>query len=146
MSVFLGADHGGLELKNEIKGYLKEKGVENKDLGTGSSDSCDYADFALKVAKEVVENKDSIGILVCGTGIGMSMAANKVKGIRAALCSNEYMARMAREHNNANILCLGARVLGKETALKIVETFINTPFTAEERHKRRVKKIMEMEG
>ena len=146
MKVFLGADHGGLELKNEIKRYLKGKGIEHKDLGTYSSDSCDYPDFALKVAKQVVENAGSAGILVCGTGIGMCMAANKVKGIRAALCTNEYMARMAREHNNANILCLGARVLGKETALKIVETFLNTSFTAEERHKKRVEKIMEIEG
>ena len=145
MKVFLGSDHAGFELKNEIKKYLKEKTIENHDLGCRSTDSCDYPDFALKVAKEVVGNGGSIGILICGTGIGMCMAANKVKGVRAALCTNEYMARMAREHNDANVLCLGARVLGKDAALKIVETFINTPFSGEEKHKKRIKKIMEVE-
>jgi len=142
--VYLGADHGGFELKERIKGFLKGK-AETVDLGTDSEKSCDYPDFGRKVAESVVKDKGSLGILVCGTGIGISIAANKVRGARAALCHNEFTARMAREHNDANILCLGGRVLGEKEALKIVDVFLETGFSEDERHARRARKIMEIE-
>lgn len=141
MKVYIGSDHGGFQLKEKIKGLLEEKGLEISDLGTQGTESCDYPDFAKAVAEKVASEPEAKGILICGTGIGMSMTANKAKGIRAALCHNEFTAQMAREHNNANVLCLGERVLDESTALKIVEVFLETGFSGEERHARRVKKI-----
>ncbi len=142
--VYLGADHGGFGLKEKIKAHLKGK-AEVVDFGTDSEESCDYPDFGRKVAESVVKGKGSLGILVCGTGIGVSMAANKVRGARAALCHNEFTAKMAREHNDANVLCLGGRVLDEKEALKIVDVFLETDFSSDERHARRVEKIMEIE-
>ena len=142
--VIIGSDHGGFELKEELKKYLISKGVEVEDIGIHSNESCDYPDFAAKVAKNVQEKRD-LGIIICGTGLGVSMTANKFKGIRAALCYDEYTARMAREHNNANVLCLGGRTTKLKGAKKIVDVFLSTNASEEERHKRRVDKISVIE-
>lgn len=143
MKIIIGSDHGGFSYKNEIINYLKSRNIEVEDVGTHSDASCDYPIFAQKVAQKVAQaNSENIrGILVCGTGIGMSISANKVKGIRAALCSDLFSARATREHNNSNILCLGERVLDKALMLKIVETWLDTPFSMEERHLRRIEMI-----
>lgn len=145
MNVLIASDHAGFEVKEEIKKFLYRRGIKFKDFGTKSNKSCDYPDFALKVSKKVLKGKETLGVLVCGTGIGMCMAANKVKGVRAALCTNEFMAKAAREHNNANVLCLGARVIDRERALRIVNIFLNTPFSKEKRHIKRVNKIKKIE-
>ena len=146
--VFLGADHAGFKLKENIRQWLKEKGIEFVDLGVYSAEPVDYPAYAERVAREVGNAGEgkALGVLACGTGIGMGMAANKVRGVRAAVCHDEFTAEMARAHNNANLLCLGARVLqtGGE-ALKIVERFLETGFSAEERHGRRVKMIYGLE-
>lgn len=144
MKIALGSDHGGFKLKNEIISYLKENGYEIKDFGTYTTESCDYPEYAEKVA-EVVSNKEfDFGILVCGTGIGISMSANKVPGIRAALCSDTFSAHATREHNNANILALGERVVGPGLAIDIVKTFLNSEFEGG-RHQNRIDKISEIE-
>jgi len=140
MKISIGADHGGFKLKEEIKDHLKKRKIAFKDLGTFSEESVDYPDIGKRVARAVASKKYKFGILVCGTGLGMSMVANRVKGIRAALCHNVYTAKMSRAHNDANILCLGGRVLKKALALKIVEAFLKTPFEGG-RHLRRVRKI-----
>lgn len=142
--VFLGSDHAAYSHKQAIIKHLNKDGFVIEDLGPHNEDSCDYPDYAKKVAEAVVK-ENCLGILICGTGIGMSMAANKVRGIRAALCCNEYMAEMAREHNNANVLCLGARVISEEEAIKISDKFLKTDFSGDERHSRRVCKIMKIE-
>ncbi|MBD9304166.1 MAG: ribose 5-phosphate isomerase B [Lachnospira sp.] len=134
----LGCDHGGYNLICAIKKYLDEKGIEYKDFGTYSTDSVDYPVYGYKVAKAVASGECELGILMCGTGIGMSMAANKVKGIRAALCSDCFSAQATREHNNANVLCLGARVIGPELAFRIADTFLDSKFSNDERHIRRI--------
>lgn len=144
MKIFIGSDHGGFKLKEEIKEYLEELNYEYEDIGTENKESCDYPDFAYKVAKKVAETKGR-GIVICGTGIGVSMAANKVKGIRAALAFNEYTAKMSREHNNSNVLCLGERTTKEALAKKIVKVWLDTKFSKEERHHRRVDKIMKLE-
>ena len=143
MKIIIGSDHGGYNYKNEIINYLKSQSIDFEDVGTYSDASCDYPVFAKKVANKVADaNTDSVrGILICGTGIGMSITANKIKGIRAALCSDLFSAKATREHNNSNILCLGERVLDKALMLKIVETWLNTPFSNEERHIRRIEMI-----
>lgn len=143
MKIIIGSDHGGFNYKNKIIDYLKSQNIEVEDEGTYSSDSCDYPVFAKKVAKIVAQaNSDDVrGILICGTGIGMSISANKVKGIRAALCSDLFSAKATREHNNSNILCLGERVLDENLMLKIVEIWLDTPFSNEERHIRRIEMI-----
>ena len=135
--VFIGSDHGGYNLKEKIKEVFSNSGYEFEDVGTTSTDSCDYPVYAEKLAKKVTETNGR-GILVCGTGIGMSMAANKEKGIRAALCHDTFSAKATREHNDANILCMGARVVGPGLALMIVDTFLDTPFSNDERHIRRI--------
>ena len=140
MKIAIGADHGGFELKRTLAAKLSDLGHEVIDLGTDSSASVDYPDFADQVCGQVLDGKAHCGILVCGTGIGMSMAANKYRGIRAALCANEYSARMSREHNNANVLCLGDRVLGKGLAESIVEVWLSASFGGG-RHQRRVDKF-----
>lgn len=140
--IFLGSDHGGFDLKEIIKNYLKKNNIEYKDKGPLKLDNeDDYPDFALKVAKEVAKDKKNKGILICGTGIGMCMTSNKVKGVRAALCYDKKTAKLSREHNNANILCLGARTARKREALKILNVWLNTSFSTEKRHKRRVEKM-----
>lgn len=140
MEIAIGADHGGFELKQTLVAKLNDLGHGVIDLGTDSAASVDYPDFAEQVCDQVLNGKAQYGILVCGTGIGMSMAANKYRGIRAALCDNEYSARMSREHNNANILCLGDRVLGKGLAENIVEVWLSASFEGG-RHQRRVDKF-----
>jgi len=141
----IASDHGGLELKRRLVEYLEARDYEVLDLGTDSPESVDYPDFAEKLCRAIFDGKADRGILICGTGIGMSITANKFKGIYAALCTNEFMARMSREHNDSNVLCLGGRVLGDEAAKGIVEVWLNTPF-AGGRHTRRTDKIKEMEG
>lgn len=139
----IGSDHGGFALKEAIKKHLEERGLEYKDYGTYSSASCDYPVYGRAVAKAVAAGECQLGILICGTGIGISITANKVPGVRAALCSDCFSAEATRLHNNANILALGARVLGEGLALKIVDTFLDTPFSNDERHIRRISMIEE---
>lgn len=138
MTIAIGCDHGGMELKQQIIEHLKERGIVCEDTGCYSTESCDYPVYAKKVTDLVTAGTCELGILVCGTGIGMSIAANKVKGIRAALCSDCFSAEATRLHNNANVLCIGARVLGAGLACKIVDIFIDTPFSNDERHIRRI--------
>lgn len=145
MRIIVGSDHGGRRLKAEIKELLHSMKIATEDVGCHSDESCDYPDFALPVAEKVAAGEFDLGILICGTGIGMSIAANKVKGIRCAVVSDEYSARMSREHNNANILALGERVVGSDLAKSIVKTWVSTEF-AGDRHLRRVQKIHEIEG
>ena len=143
--IALGCDHGGFPLMQEIKAHLDELGLAYKDFGTFSEDSCDYPIFAEKAARAVSAGECDRGILVCGTGIGISIAANKVKGIRAALCSDCFSAEMTRRHNDANMLALGGRVLGAGLALKIVDTFLTTGFDGG-RHQRRIDLISGIEN
>ncbi len=145
MKIAIGADHGGFALKEEIKKFLQNAGYDVTDFGTNSEESIDYPDIAYPLAKAVSEGRYDRGILICGTGIGMSLVANKVKGIRAALCSDVYSARYSVRHNNANILTFGGRVLGVELAKEIVRVWIEEKFSEEERHIRRVKKILDLE-
>lgn len=137
LKVALGCDHGGYVLKENIKNYLKAQGVEYKDFGIYSKESSDYPVIAQEVAKDVAAGKFDRGVLICGTGIGMSIAANKVRGIRAVALENTYSARVSRAHNNANILCLGERVIGEHLALDILDMWLKTGFEGG-RHKRRV--------
>ena len=137
MKIGIGNDHSALELKAEIVGFLKESGHEVVDYGTNSPESCDYPVYGEKVARAVAAGEVDQGILICGTGLGISLAANKVKGIRAAVCSGPFTAKMARAHNNCNILAFGARVVGAELAKMIVDTWLNTEFEGG-RHQRRV--------
>jgi ribose 5-phosphate isomerase B len=144
MKIALGADHAGYQLKDKIKQHLEQQGLEVRDEGTLSGESVDYPDYARLVARDVNEQRADFGILVSGTGIGMAMAANKVSGIRAANVGSEYQAEMSREHNNANVLALGARVVKEDDALRIVDKWLATQF-AGGRHGRRVEKISEIE-
>lgn len=145
MKLAIGSDHGGYELKEYIKKHLEKKGIEFVDCGTDSDESVDYPEFGHKVAEAIKEGKCDRGIVVCGTGIGISISANKVPGIRCALCSDCYSARMSREHNNANVLALGARVIGQDLALEIVDTWVKAEFEGG-RHERRVNKIADIEN
>ncbi len=138
MKIVIGSDHGGYELKLEIIKHLTERGFEVKDIGCDSPASCDYPIYAKAAAKEIQSGDAELGILICGTGIGMSMAANKEDGIRAALCHDVFSAKATREHNDANILCMGARVIGPGLAELVVDTFLDTPFSNDERHVRRI--------
>ena len=142
--IAIGCDHGGFELKNRIEKHLEEKGVEFKDFGTYDEQSCDYPDIAKTVCESIVKCECDRGILVCGTGIGMSMAANKIKGIRAAHLTDVYSAKMTKMHNNANVICLGGRVTGEELAYMIVDMWLETEF-AGGRHQKRIDKISELE-
>lgn len=144
MKIAIAADHGGFELKDSMVEYIKSLGNEVIDLGTNSADSVDYPDYAKKVCEEIQQGNSDLGILICGTGIGMSLAANKFEGIRAACVSDVYSAKMSRNHNNANVLCIGARVIGDEVAKLIIKTFLENEFEAG-RHQRRVDKIMAIE-
>ena len=143
--IAIGSDHGGYALKQEIMAHLRELGLEYKDYGTYSEESCDYPVYGEAVGRAVAGGECDRGIVICGTGIGISIAANKVKGVRAALCGDCYSAEMTRRHNDANILALGARVLGSGLALKIVDTFLQTEFDGG-RHARRVELIRELES
>lgn len=139
----LGSDQGGYALKQEIIKYLEEREIPYKDFGSYNEESVDYPIYGKAVAKSVASGECEKGILICGTGIGISITANKVKGIRAALCTDCFMAEATRLHNDANILALGGRVVGSGLAVKIVDTFLNTPFSGEERHQRRISMIEE---
>ena len=139
--IAIGSDHGGFELKKAIMAHLDKRGLEYKDFGTYDKASCDYPEYGKAVAHAVASGEYERGIIICGTGIGISISANKVPGIRAALCTDCFMAEATRLHNDANILALGGRVVGEGLALKIVDTFLDTPFSNDERHIRRISKI-----
>lgn len=143
--VALGSDHGGYALKQEIIKHLEEKGIVCKDFGCKDTKSCDYTDFGQAAAKAVASGECQTGIVICTTGIGISIIANKIKGIRCALCSDTVSARLTREHNDANMLALGAGITGVNLALGIVDTFLAAPFSGEGKHCRRVSKITELE-
>ncbi len=136
--IALGCDHGGFDLKQEVKRYLEQNRIEYKDFGCNDKNSCDYPDFGRAAAEAVADGTCEKGIVICTTGIGISIAANKVKGVRCALCSEPLSAKMTRLHNDANMLALGGAMIGTNMALEIVETFLNTEFSEEEKHKRRV--------
>lgn len=142
--LYLAADHGGFELKEAIKKHLDRKGVEYIDCGTHTPDSIDYAIIAKKACDEIVKDKENMGILCCGTGIGISMAANKVNGIRAACCSDYFSAKYTRLHNNANVLCMGGRVVGVGLATELVDVFLETGFEGG-RHQRRIDQLTDIE-
>lgn len=143
MKISLGCDHGGLELKNEIKAHLEARGFECRDFGTYTKDSCDYPDYARPAAEAVASGECERGILVCTTGIGVSITANKVNGVRCALLHDKMSARLTREHNDANMMALGQGTTGAKLALEIVDMFLDTPFSEGERHCRRLSKIEE---
>lgn len=146
MRVALGCDHGGYGLKQEVIKYLETKGIEYKDYGCRSLQSCDYPEFGSAAARAVALGECERGIVICTTGIGISIAANKIKGIRCALCSEPVSARLTREHNDANVLAMGAGIVGTNLALGIVDTFLNTEFSGEEKHSRRVAAISAIES
>lgn len=143
MNLYIGSDHAGYSMKNSLKEYLIGAGHDVVDLGAFSEDSVDYPDIAREVSEKVLENPGAFGVLICGTGIGMQMTANKLRGIRATVATNEGMAEMSRKHNDANVITLGGRTTDIELAKKIVDKFLATEFEAEERHVRRVRKIEE---
>ena len=143
--IFVGSDHGGLELKSALISALQQRGLDVKDCGTENSDSVDYPDFAVKVSEAVSRGDAKLGVLVCGTGIGMSIVANKFPGVRAALVTDEFMAQMAKEHNNANILVLGGRVLAEDHAIKMLNVWLDSEYEGG-RHQRRLDKIAEVEA
>src|SRR5579862_4283305 len=145
MKVALGADHGGFELKEKIRQHLVDRGVSVEDIGTHSAAPVDYPDYARAVGEKVVAQRADRGILVCGAGIGMSIAANKIPGIRAANVHTEVEAQLSREHNNANVLTLGGRLIDDASALKIVDRWLNTEFSKDSRHVQRLEKITELE-
>ena len=144
MKIAIGNDHSAVELKNIIVDFLKEKGIEVLNLGTDSSESCDYPVYGEKVGRAVVSGEADLGITICGTGVGISLAANKVKGIRACVCSDPYTAKLSRMHNNTNVLAFGARVVGSELAKMITEEWLDAEFEGG-RHQRRVDMIMAIE-
>lgn len=139
--IAIGSDHGGFALKKALMAHLDKRGLAYKDFGTYTEASCDYPVYAKAVAHAVADGECERGILICGTGIGVSMTANKVPGIRAAVCGDCFSAEATREHNDANILCMGARVVGEGLALKIADAFLDTPFSNDERHIRRISQI-----
>ena len=146
MKISIGCDHGALELKNVLVDYLTKKGHEIKDFGTYTAASCDYPEFAEAAAKAVANGECDKGIVLCTTGIGVSIVANKVKGIRCALLSDVVSARLTREHNDTNVMALGAGIVGQMLALQIVDTWLGTDFSGDERHQRRIDKLMAVEN
>lgn len=142
--IAIGCDHGGLDIKNAVIAYMEKNNIEYKDYGCYTSESVDYPKYAYKVATAVASKEAELGILCCGTGIGISIAANKVKGIRAAVVSNEFCAEMTRRHNDANILCMGGRVIDEEQAVKFADIFLNTPFEGD-RHIKRLDMVSAIE-
>ena len=145
MKIAIGCDHGALALKNTVKAHLEKKGYEVCDYGTYTLDSCDYPDFAEKAAKAVASGECEKGIVLCTTGIGISIAANKVKGVRCALLADIWSAKMTREHNDTNMMAMGAGVVGQMLAFEIVDTWLGTEFSHNERHQRRIDKVMAIE-
>ena len=145
MKISIGCDHGALALKNKMVAHLTKKGYDVKDCGTYTADSCDYPDFAAAAAKSVASGECEKGIVLCTTGIGVSIAANKVKGIRCALLSDVMSARLTREHNDTNMMAIGAGVVGEMLALEILDTWLGTEFSHSERHQRRIDKVMALE-
>lgn len=143
--IAIGCDHGGLDIKNAIVAYLESAGVEYKDFGTYTADSVDYPEYAYKVATAVSKGECEKGIICCGTGIGVAIVANKVKGVRAATVTNEFCAEMTRRHNDSNIITMGGRVIDADTAVRLAEIFLNTPFDGD-RHTRRVDMISQIEN
>jgi len=141
MKIAIGADHGGFQLKEKIAAFLKKKKIQFKDFGTFSEESCDYSDLAYPVARAVAARKFDRGILVCGSGVGVSITANRVKGIRAVMVGDEYTAKQSREHGDSNIICFGGRRLAAAKALKLLAIWLKTPFSGEARHARRIAKI-----
>lgn len=146
MKIAIGCDHGALDLKNAVVAHLEKQGHQVRDFGTYTLDSCDYPDYAAQAAKAVADGSYDRGIVLCTTGIGVSIAANKVKGIRCALLSDVMSARMTREHNDTNMMAIGAGVVGQMLALEIVDTWIGTEFSGNERHQRRINKVMALEN
>lgn len=146
MVIAIGNDHAAPELKLACAAHLEESGHTVIDTGCAVGEKCDYPDAARKVCELIQQGKAQLGILICGTGIGMSMSANKFKGIRAACCSEVFSARLTREHNDANVLCFGARVVGEGTAFDLIDAFVNTPYSNGERHAKRVAKMMAIEN
>ncbi|WP_124100552.1 ribose 5-phosphate isomerase B [Ruminococcus sp. Marseille-P6503] len=145
MKIAIGNDHAAPGLKLAVIEHLKEKGIEYVDTGCGINEKCDYPDAAKAVCGKVLSGECDLGVLICGTGVGMSIAANKIKGIRAACCSEVFSARLTREHNDANVLCFGARVVGEGTALDLVDAFVETEYSGEERHEQRIAKLKALE-
>lgn len=145
MNISIGCDHGALALKNKILAHLTAQGHEVKDFGTYTSDSCDYPDFAAAAARAVASGECQRGIVLCTTGIGVSISANKIKGVRCALLTDTWTAKMTRLHNDTNMMALGAGVVGENLALEIVDTWLSTDFSGEARHQRRIDKVMELE-
>lgn len=141
MIISVASDHGGFALKEKVKEHLEKRGFEVKDFGCYDQGSCDYPDFGRPAAKAVADGECDLGVLICTTGIGMSMVANKIPGVRAALCSDSLSASLTRQHNNANVLVMGAGIVGPDLAMNILDTFMDTPFSEAERHIRRVNKI-----
>lgn len=141
MIISVASDHGGFALKEKVKEHLEKRGFEVKDFGCYDQKSCDYPDFGRPAAKAVADGECDLGVLICTTGIGMSMVANKIPGVRAALCSDSLSASLTRQHNNANVLVMGAGIVGPDLAMSILDTFMDTPFSEAERHIRRVNKI-----
>lgn len=141
MIISVASDHGGFALKEKVKEHLEKRGFEVKDFGCYDQESCDYPDFGRPAAKAVADGECDLGVLICTTGIGMSMVANKIPGVRAALCGDSLSASLTRQHNNANVLVMGAGIVGPDLAMSILDTFMDTPFSEAERHIRRVNKI-----
>ena len=139
--IAIASDHGGFELKEAVKKHLEKRGLEYKDFGTNDMNSCDYPDFGIPAAKAVGSGECDRGIVICTTGIGISMVANKIKGVRCALCSEKTSARLTREHNDANMLAMGGGFTGELLAMEIVDTFLDTPFSGLEKHSRRIAKL-----
>lgn len=146
MKIAIGCDHGALALKNKLISHLEKAGYEVKDFGTYSSDSCDYPDYAGAAARAVASGECQKGIVLCTTGIGVSIAANKVRGVRCALLTDTWSAKMTRLHNDTNMMALGAGVVGENLALEIADTWLNTEFSGEARHQRRIQKVMDLEN
>lgn len=146
MNIGIACDHGAFEYKEILKDMLQKEGHMVTDFGTYDKNSCDYPYFAAACAKSVAQKKNDFGIVICGTGIGVSISANKVHGIRCALCSEPLSAKLTREHNNANMLAMGQRIIGEEMMKEIVHVFLNTPFSKDERHQRRIDKLMALEN
>lgn len=145
MKIAIGSDHGALALKEKVKEHLEKQGYEVEDFGTYDEKSCDYPDFCAAAARAVAEGKCQKGIVLCTTGIGASIAANKVRGVRCALLTDTWTAKMTRLHNDTNVMALGAGVVGENLALEIVDTWLSTPFSGEARHQRRIDKVMALE-
>ena len=145
MKIAMACDHGGLRLKNVLKDYLEANGYIVEDFGTYSEDSCDYPDYAGPAAQSVADGKNDRGIVICGTGIGVSITANKIKGIRCALCSDPVSAKLTREHNDSNVLAMGQRIIGVELMKEIVRVWMGTEFSHDARHQRRIDKVMALE-